>query len=81
MAGSFGPGLQLFPSTQPLPGTAWLHGDREEGAQLCLPLTLRPPPAANSPLSTHRQVSEAQTHILLQQPAYLVKAAAHVVKL
>lgn len=84
MAGTFGPGFQLFTPTQQLPGTAWVLpprglGGRSPAVSAWSPE--RPPAATHSPLSTHRQVPKAQTHILLQQPAYLAKAAAHLVKL
>lgn len=84
MAGTFGPGLQLFTSPQQPPGTAWVlapwgQGGRSPAASASNPE--RPPAATHAPLSTHRQVSKAQTHILLQQPAYLAKATARVAKL
>lgn len=65
MAGTFGPGLQLFTSPQQLPGTAWVlapwgQGGRSPAASACNPE--RPPPATHAPFSTQRSLQGINPH-------------------
>lgn len=76
------PATVASPPASAEPSLMWCShcGDREGGAQLCLPVTLSPPAAGHLLLSTPQHPAKAQNRTVFQQPAYLQKAKTHVSK-